>query len=458
MPRSAPSPFAFAEPPPSNGRLLRFAAISIPLYAAVMPLAAYLPAIYARDLGVPLATIGVLFLIGQALNIVLDPIAGALSDRTVSRFGRRRPWIAVGGPLFIAGAALLFFPPGSVTPGYLLAALLLLYLGWTAIQTPFLAWSGEIATDYHQRTRVASWLTLVSAIAIFVSLVLPTIADQIRPGDGRLQLKLMGALTLATAIPGLLLTLTALPDQVAQVPPARFSLKATVRAILGNPLLLRVLASDAAVRAGQGIRTALMVFVVGVCLQRPAWAAGLFLFQFVFGMVAGPVWGRIGIALGKHRAAVLAELAQAGINAALLLATPDRFGLVLALALAQGLTQGSGNLLLRAIVADLADAHRAETGEHHAGLYYSVFSLSEKAGGALAIGVALPLVGWLGFHPHGVNSPAALHGLLAVFALGPALAHATAAALLAGFPLDEHAHSAIRARLEAEAAGFVPAE
>jgi Na+/melibiose symporter-like transporter len=45
-----------------------------------------------------------------------------------------------------------------------------------------------------------------------------------------------------------------------------------------------------------------------------------------------------------------------------------------------------------------------------------------------------------------------------VFALGPALAHAISAILLAHFPLDEHAHSEIRARLEAADAALVPAE
>ena len=258
--------------------------------------------------------------------------------------------------------------------------------------------------------------------------------------------------------PALALTLTSAPDHAPLLRPERFSVRQSLRAVFANPLLLRVLASDTSVRAGQGTRAALMVFFIGIYMQRPAWAAGLFLFQYVFGMLAGPIWLRIGVALGKHRAAVLGETVQVLINLGLLLATPDRFGLVLALAVAQGLAQGSGNLMLRAMVADIADLHRSETGEERTGLYYSVFSLAEKLGGALAIGLALPLVGWLGFHAHGANFPAALHGLLCVFALGPAIAHAISAALLAGFPLDETAHSEIRARIEAADAALVPAE
>jgi len=455
------SPFADAqaEPPHSPSRLLRFSAIVVPVYAAAMPATVYLPAIYARDFGVPLALIGALFLAGQILNAVLDPLVGALSDRTRSRFGRRKPWVAAGGVLFTLGGALLFFPPAQISAGYIIAALLLFNLGWAAVQTAFLAWSGEITGHYHQRTRIATYQTVIGAIALFVVLVLPAIADQFRPADGRLQLTLMGGLIVATALPAMLLTLTAFREPTEFAPASPFSVGQSLRAVFANRLLLRVLFSDVAVRAGQGVRGTLMVFFIGIYMQRPEWAAGLFLFQYVFGIIAGPIWLRISARFGKHRAAVAGELVQVVINLGLIFATPDNFGLVLALAVAQGLSQGSGNLMLRSMVADIADKHRYETGEERTGLYYSVFSLSEKAGGALAIGIALPLVAWLGFDPKlATNSTEALHGLLYVFALGPALGHLVSALLVARFPLDEAAHSEIRRRLDAGPTVLSPAE
>lgn len=439
-------------------RLLRFAAFAVPVYAAAQPVIAFVPAIYSRQYGIPLATLGVIFLAGQIINSLLDPLIGALSDRTTNKFGRRRPWIAGGGLLFMAGSAMLFFPPSQPGVAWVATGALLYYLGTAASTTTLLAWSGEITGDYSQRTRIAGLFTLLSSIALVAALLLPTIADQLRPNDGPLRLTLFGALVLTAAVPGLLLTLTAFADSPASPSRTRFEIAGNLRAVFGNRLLLRVLASDVAVTTGQGIRTALMLFVVTVYLERPEWAAGFFLFQYSFGMFAGPIWQRIGLRLGKARAAVLAELVQASINFGLLFITPDRFGLMLFLALAQGLSQGSGNLFLRAMVADVADRHRLETGEERVGLYYSVFSVSAKLGGALAVGIALPLVGWLGFDPHGTNSVTALQGLVTVFALGPALAHALSAALLVGFPLDARAHSEIRARLDDEKLVPQPAE
>lgn len=436
-------------PPPTSAELVRFSAVAVPLAAAGLPLGVYLPAIYARDYGLSLTVIGIIFLLGRLWDAIADPVMGALSDRTRSPYGRRKPWIAAGGAIFGLSSIFLFFPPFGVTPLSLGIVLFFFYLGWTAVQIPFQAWSGEVSGDYHQRTRIATYQTVVTSAALLVTLILPTIADQLRPGDGHLQLSLMGGLVLLSIVPALILTLTALREPpLPPVPVGKPSLKETIRAITGEPLLLRVLASDFAVTLAQNIRAALIVFFVTFYMGRPEWAGGLFLFQFVFGIFAGPIWLKIGRRYGKHRTAVAGELVQVAINLSLLFVTPDTFGLLLALTLAQGLAQGSGNLMLRAIVADVADKHRLDSGEDRTGLYYSVFSLAGKTATAVAIGIALPLVSWLGFDPKATNSPEALTGLLLVFALGPAIAHALSAALIARFPLDEAAHAEIRRQLD----------
>jgi len=73
--------------------------------------------------------------------------------------------------------------------------------------------------------------------------------------------------------------------------------------------------------------------------------------------------------------------------------------LLLSLTAAQGLTQGSGNLMLRAIVADVSDAWRSKSGEDRTGLLFSVFNVTFSVGAALAVGATLPLVAWFGFRP-----------------------------------------------------------
>lgn len=449
----AEAPEATSAPPEPallNGwRLAGFSSLAIPVYAAQMPLGVYLPAFYAQHYGLPLATLGLIFLLERLWGAAADPVVGMLSDRTRGRFGRRRPWIAAGALLYGLAAIPLFFPPAEVTPLYLGVTLFAFYLGLTMMQIPWLAWSGEISAGYHERTRVATFTTVAGSAAMMAVLLLPAAIDQARPEDAPLKMAAFGAVVLAGLVIAVPLTLRAFPEAPApQIAPKRLRWRDAVQALAGNALLMRVMLSDFMVTFGQLVRSTLFLFFVTSYMGAPQWASALFLLQGAFGIAAGPIWMRIALRLGKHRTTVLAELVQVAINLSLLFVTPSGLPLLLALTVAQGLAQGSGNLMLRAMVADVADADRLETGVDRTALFFSIFSLTSKAAMAVAAGIALPLVGWLGFQPQGANSPQALSALLIVFALGPALGHAVSAWLIHGFPLDEARHAEIRRALD----------
>ncbi|MEH3159482.1 MAG: MFS transporter [Sphingomonas taxi] len=436
-------------------RLLGFGSLAVPIAGAGLPLVLFVPQLYASHFGLSLATIGFIFFLGRFWDIAADPIVGALSDRTRTRFGRRRPWIAAGGLLFGIGSVLLFFPPGIVAPLYLGGALFVFYAGWTMIEIPFSAWAGELSGHYHERTRIVTYQQTMRALGLLLVLILPTLIEQWRPADGVLKLHATGLFILVTLAPALILSLTAIGEPPI---PARRPVHAGVwqaaTVVFRDRLLLRVLASDVAVTAGQSIRAGLIAFFCVSYMGLPQWASGLYLLQFVFGIAAGPIWLAIGRRLGKRETAIVGEIAQAAINIGLLAVFPNMLWLLVALAVAQGLTQGSGNLMLRAMVADVADAHELATGHNRTGLFFSVFSLASKAGPAIGIGLALPLLAWLGFEPKGHSAPAALDALKYVFALGPALAHIVSAALIWRFPLDESRHADIRRALDARAAAL----
>ncbi|MDO8409563.1 MAG: MFS transporter [Phenylobacterium sp.] len=450
---------------PARWRLAAFASLGVPMAAAGLPLAVYLPPFYAQELGLGLGVVGAIFMLSRVWDALTDPLVGILSDRTRTRFGRRKPWIAAGAPVFALAITAIFMPalfgvqPGAV---WLAVWLGILYLGWTAVQIPMLAWAGELATQYHARSRVQTFIQVSHALGLLLVLILPAGLDALAARNG---VAASGSLKLA-AMAGFVLVLLG-PTLVAALvfnrePPATSAARGPgvarqLRSALRDPLILRVLASDFAVTLGQLIRSSLFVFFVSAYMGRPELAAGLFLLQFVFGVFAGPIWLKVGYRLGKHRTAVAGEVAQVAINLALFLVTPETLPLLLALTVAQGLAQGSGNLMLRAIVSDIADKQKLETGEDRAGLLFSAFSLASKAATAVAVGVALPLVAVLGFKPGAENTVEALLGLKLVFTLGPALAHAASALLIARFPLDESQHREIREAL-ALRANAQPAE
>lgn len=435
-------------------RLAAFSALAVPVTAAQLPILNFLPAIYAQHFGISLGALGTIFLLERLWGAFADPLVGALSDRTRSRFGRRRPWIAAGVGVFGLASAALFFPPEGVSPLYLGVALFTFYLGYSMIQIPYMAWSGEITGDYRERTRVAMFTTVATSVALLLVMLLPALIDHLHLGDDTLKLAAMGSVVLLTLVPAAWFTLRAFSEPRVPAAPRgkRLEIVATVNVILQEKLLLRVVLSDLAVTFGQGVRNSLLLFVVSIYMGLPEWGATLMLSQYIFGLAAGPIWMQVASRIGKHRAAISGELVQVAINLGLLALTPGNLSLLIALTAAQGLAQGSGNLMLRSMVADIADQHRLKTGQDRTALFFSAFSISMKAGMALAVGLSLPLVGAAGFDPAAThNSSTALSALLVTFAVGPALAHLCSAALLRGFTLDEAAHAQIRRELDHQA-------
>lgn len=432
-PLATPPGIREEQPPISRRRLAALAALAVPVTAANLPIAVYLPAIYSQSFGMPLATIGLVFLIERLWGTLADPLVGVLSDRTRSRFGRRKVWIAAGGLLFGLSTVLLFFPGRDVGLLHLTVTLFFFYLAWAMVQIPYLAWSGELTRGHHERTRIASFQMVAGAISMFVILLVPTIADRLWPDDPGMKLNAMGLAIAVPLLPALIVTLRAFPDfpPDSRQPWQRLNPAEAMRLVARERPLLKIILADLVITFGQGCRGALFIFFVTFCVGAPGWASGLFLVQFVVGIFAAPIWSAAARRFGKTRAGVSGELAQVAINLALLAIGKGDIVPMLFLTIAQGLSQSSGNLLLRSMLADAAEDYRIRTGIDRTALIFSGFSVSAKVGMALAIGIALPLVAWFGFDPAaGQNPPEALTAVTLVFALGPALAHLMAALII----------------------------
>ncbi|WP_311269486.1 MFS transporter [Sphingobium sp. WCS2017Hpa-17] len=408
--------------PLSRRRLTAFATLGVATGGFNIPLQAYLPAFYAQSVGVSLQTVGFIFLTARLLAAVSDPVIGWASDNSRTRFGRRKPWIVGGGIVFVLGAIGTFLPPPNAGAPWLAVNLLLLCLGWTATATPLYAWGGELSDAPRERARIQAYIQTAASIGIFAILLLPGLLDLVGSKDISARIASMGGLVAGTALLGL--TLIGLkfhedgPAQAEQAPGWRDSLRALGR----DAMLWRIIASDFFVALGQGCRGAVFVFFVTHYMGLQI-ASLLLLLQYAFGIVASHLWASISYRLGRARTLVLAELVQVGINLSLLFITPERLWLLVLLVVAQGLTQGSGNLMLRAMIYDVADRHRDSGQGERAGLFSSVFNVTTNAAMALSIALAFSVIAQFGFNPAGGNDLFALQGLLGFLAIAPAVGH-----------------------------------
>lgn len=137
-------------------QLFAYGFLSLPIAWSSTLLITFVPTYYAINMGLGLGLVGGLFVAGRLLDVITDPLVGFASDRTRSRFGSRRPWMAGGAIVFIPLLVLLLMPPETVSP--LKAALIigLFFLAYTLIDLPYSATGLEMSPHRHERTVLAS--------------------------------------------------------------------------------------------------------------------------------------------------------------------------------------------------------------------------------------------------------------------------------------------------------------
>ncbi len=131
------------------------------------------PLIYNIGLGVSPFMLGIAQMIPRLWDAVSDPVAGFVSDNTRSRWGRRRPYIVVGGLLSGLTFALIWMAPEGLTERSLLAfyifMTLLFYTAVTIMSVPLVALGCEMSGDYHERTKLFAYGSFVGNVFAIVT-------------------------------------------------------------------------------------------------------------------------------------------------------------------------------------------------------------------------------------------------------------------------------------------------
>ncbi|MEM7761907.1 MAG: MFS transporter, partial [Cyanobacteria bacterium P01_A01_bin.40] len=154
--------------------------------------------------GLPAGLAGSILAIGKVGDAINDPIAGILSDRTRTRWGRRIPWMLFGAIPF----GIFFFlqwivPSFSADPevnkwclfAYYVVIATLFNLAYTAVNLPYTALTPELTQDYNERTNLNSFRFAFSIGGSILSLILATIIFQAYPNDPKQQYLVLGVVS-----------------------------------------------------------------------------------------------------------------------------------------------------------------------------------------------------------------------------------------------------------------------
>ena len=422
----------------STARLFAFALPAMPLAALYSPITVYLPPFYSTEMGLGLAVIGGVFIFARVWDIVTDPILGMLSDRVAIRGNRRRPWMAISVPLLLVTVVMVFMPREvvgeTVTVGYLMLWLALMYIGYTLATLSQYSWASELSPDYDERSRIMGWREFFHLSGMLMVLSLPAAMEYFQ-GNTSLGEKVatMGLYVLVLLPLAVGLAVTVVPEH-----PHRRNAQLDWREGLGilmrNAYMRRVLATDLAAGIPGGVMGSLYVFFIIDVIRAPQWLTVILLGFFAAGLLGVPLTVRLSYRVGKHNAIIGCSVAMMFVTLAFLALEPGDVIAFAVLIIASGFVFNGINAMLRSITADITDYDQVQSRSGRAGLYYALLTLTSKIGYAFAL-LTYPVLEWLGYRAGGESAAGAIDALRYTFVFFPLAALVVVAGLMWNFPL-----------------------
>ena len=408
---------------------LAYGLLGLPLAFVALPLYVLLPNHYANAFGMPLATLGAVLLGARLFDAVTDPLLGRWSDRL---FGRslRSVWAvgAMSAVVLALGLAGLFFPQVTGAQALVLWALVFLLVTTTAysqLSIAHQAWGARLGGNELQRGRIVAWREGCGLAGVVLASVLP----------GVFGLPVMVAVFVAALALGWLAWTRAPRPQAAARHTTQAALTTPDTTSLWHPWHCAPFRRLLAVFMLNGIASAvpatLVLFFVQDRLQATPTQEPLFLGSyFVCAALAIPLWLKAVAHWGLARTWLAGMLLSVAVFASVVVLGAGDIAAFVAVCALSGAALGADLALPGALLAGVI-AQQGDSGRHE-GAYFGWWNFATKLNLALAAGLALPLLGALGYNP-GTRDPEALRTLGLAYAVLPCALKLLAAAALAFF-------------------------
>ena len=477
----------------------------MPLAMVGLPMAVYLPAVYAdsEGFGLGLAFVGAVMVLARVFDGVTDPVIGFISDRIRTPWGRRKPFVLLGMPIYIFGICMLFIPPVEFTDvslfgvtfssGYpwMLAMLVITYVGATIKDVPYSAWGAELTPDYNERALVTSWREGFTVSGSLVGAFTPAtifFLGYTKPTDAVEFLSLMIAVIMPIMIVN---TVISVPEFEVQETKARLKLRDSFKYVWQNDPYRRLVIAFLFSNIGAAMTNTLSFFFVKHVLL----AGDLYGFYlapyFVSQLIAIPLWFKLSRRIGKHRATMVAigwyslwscfipliaiapvvwfdafqvgtllaflpESAYASAMAYFEGVPTGKFLFFIIVMCLKGSAIGALSALPYAMAADVVDVDASRTGKRQGGAYFSIWLMTRKLAYALGLFVGTSLVVFWGFDSladplNTTNTEFSLLMLAVTYSVIPAIFKFVAMPLFWNYPLTEAKVAEIQKQLDQSA-------
>ena len=420
-------------------------------------------------LGIGAGTVATLFLVSKFYDVVTDPLMGVISDRTQTRWGRRRPFLLLGGIVGAAGLALAFNPPtfGNQTLliAYMLGALLVTYTGYTVFNIPYLAMPAEMTTSYHERTNLMSHRTFFINIGGMISFSSFWLVEGL--GNDRSAHGAMGwTFAIVIALGSAYCFLGTAPARQTTRQKHAYSIRKQIRTAFDNRPLKLLLGAKFCQLLGLATTSSTAVYFKVVILGLSYTLTTWYLIVITVIVIACiPLWSRASRKHGKRFIYMVCTACYALVMLTWLLATADDpLSYVFIRAVFLGVFASGVLVMGPSLLPDAVEYDYLKTGLRREATMSAFYTTVEKLAFAIGPALSLYLLSWFGYQSGtgGMQIEQPASAIMAIYigaGLAPAALWGLSLIFLFKYDLTEEKLNAARRNsrwAQSEAAGPVP--
>jgi len=392
--------------------------------------------------GIQPAVAGIAILIGKTWDYINDPLIGHLSDRTRTRWGRRRPFLLFGAlPFGLAFMLMWYRPPFEsqlALAAYYAFAYMLYDAAATFVYMPYFSLTPELTDDYDERTSLTSYRMFYSILGGLLAFTVPLMIVGTFNPENTSRVFLMGTIFgLGSAMPLFLVfffTRERKDFTVLEKPKLFESLKAAFKNrpfVFGAVIyLLTWICMDI-------LQTVLLFFVKHV-LRLESMSDLIMALIFVTAMFALPLWEYISRRYNKRLAYAFGIAFWAVVQILLITVSPSvPVAVIYFLCTMAGIGISAAHVLPWAILPDAVEWDEYQTGERHEGMFYSLVTLMGKVASSVAIPLTALMLDLTNYVPNAAQQPAsAILGIRLLVGPVPAVFLTIGIIFALKYPLD----------------------